>query len=81
VVGLHLGQAPEVFPTLAQEVEDDFHLARAVDSQANGAIEDILGDEEIVALPFAFEIERADGVHLMELVGLFGRWGGIGRAG
>ncbi len=81
IVELGLSGQAKALPALAQEAEDNLHLAGPVDSQANGAIVEVLADEDVVPLPLAFEVDRADAIHLMELVGLVGLGDGIGVVG
>src|SRR3972149_6863593 len=35
IVKLHLGRQPQTLPALSEEVQNDFHFARTVDSEAN----------------------------------------------
>src|SRR5688572_16081849 len=70
VVELDAGRATEALPAFAQEVENGFHLAGTVDSQANRAIVGVFADENIVPLPLTFEINGTDAVYLMKLIGL-----------
>lgn len=81
VVELHLGWQAEGLPALAQEVEHDLRLAGAVDFQAHGTIEGVLADEDVVALPVAFQVDRANAVHLMQLIRFVGLRHRIGRIG
>ena len=73
IVELDLGWETQGLPALTQEGQNGVHLAGAVDSQANGAIKNVLSDQDVVPLPLALEIDRAPSIDLMKLIGLLGR--------
>lgn len=74
IVELDLSRQAQRLPALAQEVENNLRFAGAVEFQANGTLEGIYADEDVVPLPVALQVDRADAVNLMELIGLVGGW-------
>ena len=91
VVELALERTTKGLPALAQELQDGLHFARALDSQANSAspaptaqqvrVEGIPADQYVVPLPVAFQVNRADTIDLVQLMGVFGLRGEIGKSG
>src|SRR5207253_11210004 len=69
VVHLHLLRPPQVLPALAQEPQDLVHVPRVGQAQADGAIEDVFADPDVVAVPTAFEVDRPYQIDLVEFVG------------
>ena len=69
VVELHrLGDA-QVLPALAEEPEDLVPAAGGGQAQADGAVEGVLADPEVVTLAAALEVDRAYPIDLVQFVG------------
>ena len=63
-----LGPA-EVLPALPEEPEDLVHLTGIGQAQADGSVEDVLADPDVVAVAAALEVDWPDEIDLVELVG------------
>src|SRR5271165_2101971 len=69
VVELDLLRPAQVLPALAEEPEDLVHAAGAGQTQADGTVEDVLADPDVVAVPAALEVDGPDEIDLVEFVG------------
>jgi hypothetical protein len=81
VVELDLRRPSQVLPALPEEPEDLVHAPRAGQAQADGAIEGILADPDVVAMAAALEVDRPDQIDLVEFVGGAGLRAGVLLAG
>src|SRR5205823_2796095 len=77
VVELDLLRAAQILPALPEEPEDLVHAAGVGQAQADGAVEGILADPDVVALAAAPEVDRPDGIDLVQLVGGSGLRAGV----
>src|SRR2546421_326780 len=69
VVELDLGRPAQILPALAEEPEDLVHAARIGQAQADGAVEGVLADPDVVPMAAALEVDRPDQIDLVEFVG------------
>jgi hypothetical protein len=76
---IYCGQA-EVLPACAQEAQNDLHFAGTVQFLADCTVVDVFAGENVVALPVAFEIERTNRIHLVQLIRVGDLRFGIGAA-
>jgi hypothetical protein len=81
VVELDLTWPAERLPALAEEGEGFVHVPGLGQAQADGAIEGILADPDVVALPLALEVERPYQIDLVEFIRLLRLGCRIGLAG
>jgi len=59
----------QVLPALPEEPQDLVHLAAIGQAQADGPVEDVLADPEVVAVAAALAVNWPDELDLVELVG------------
>ena len=69
VVELDLRRPAQVLPALAEEPEDLIHAAGLGQAQADGAVERILADPDVVAVAAALEVDGPHQIDLVEFVG------------
>ena len=70
-----LGSA-QILPALAEEPQDLVHATRRGQAQADGAIEGILADPDVVAMAAALEVDGSHQIDLVQFVGGSGLWPG-----
>src|SRR5512144_3014636 len=81
IVELDLRRSAQRLPALAEEGQDLVHSARVGQAQADGTVERILADPDVIALASALQIDRPDQIGLVQLVGLPGLGTGVLLAG
>src|SRR5262249_21787934 len=69
VVELDLLGEAQVLPALPKEPEDLVHAAGGGQAQADGAVEGVLADPDVVAVAAPLEVDRPHQVDLVQLVG------------
>jgi hypothetical protein len=69
ILQLDLFRWAQVLPALAQEPEDLIHAAGISQAQANGAVEDVLADPDVVAVTAALKVDRPHEIGFVEFVG------------
>src|SRR6266702_3599945 len=69
VVELNLLWDAEILPALAEEPQDLVHAAGVGQTQADGTVESVLADPDVVAVTAALEVDRPDQIDLVELGG------------
>src|SRR5262249_36303560 len=77
VVDLDLLRQPQVLPALAEEPQDFVHVAGGYQTQADGAIEGVLADPDVVAVAAPLEVDRPRQIDLVQFVGGPGLRSGI----
>ena len=75
----HAGSA-EGLPAVAEKGQDRLLLAGTAQFPAHGAVEDVLARPQVVPLALPQEVDQADAIDLMDVVGIEGLRRGIGVA-
>src|SRR5262249_56437989 len=65
VVQLELLRSAQVLPALAEEPQDLVHAPRISQAQADGAVEDVFADPDVVTVAAAFEVDRSYEIDLV----------------
>src|SRR5262249_30401712 len=69
VVELDLRGPAQVLPALAEEPQDLVHAAGLRQEKADGPVERVLADPDVVAVPAAPEVDRPNEIDLVQVVG------------
>src|SRR5271170_1442918 len=69
VVELDLRRQAQILPALAAEPQHLVHATRADQAQADGTVEGVLADPDVVAVAAALEVDRPHQIDLVKLVG------------